>query len=76
MLDAVEETYGQCPKEVLADAGYCTKATLEERKVDGYVATGRGGKKRKTIDPKTRPATARMQQKLRTLEIPASQVAL
>jgi len=69
MLDAVEETYGQRPKEVLADAGYCTEATLrtlEERKVDGYVATGREGKKEKTINPKTRPATARMQQKLRT----------
>jgi transposase len=49
MLDQVELQSGQYPCEVLADSGYCSEQNLEqmdtelnpERRVDGYVATGR-----------------------------------
>ena len=67
-LDAVERQYGARPEEVLADAGYCNEADLTEleaRGIAGYVAVGREGKKA-VVDPKRRPATARMKQKLGT----------
>jgi transposase len=49
MLDQVELQSGQRPCEVLADSGYCSEQNLEqlesetnpERRVDGYIATGR-----------------------------------
>ena len=49
MLDQVERQSGQRPGEVLADSGYCSEQNLEqldsetnpERRVDGYIATGR-----------------------------------
>jgi transposase len=49
MLDQVEMQSGQHPCEVLADSGYCSEQNLEqlesadnpERRVDGYIATGR-----------------------------------
>jgi transposase len=49
MLDQVELQSGQRPGEVLADSGYCSEQNLEqldsetkpERRVDGYIATGR-----------------------------------
>ena len=46
MLDAVAESLGAPPAEVLADAGYASEANLqelEERGIAGYVALGRGG---------------------------------
>jgi transposase len=49
MLDQVELQSGQRPDEVLADSGYCSEQNLErlesetnpERRVTGYIATGR-----------------------------------
>ena len=69
MLDAVEETLGEKPQEVLADAGYCSEANLrelEKRDIDGYVALGREGKKQAAVDPAKRPATGRMKKRLET----------
>ncbi len=42
--DAIEANLGRKPTQLSADAGYCSDAnlaTLEERKVDAYVAPGR-----------------------------------
>ena len=69
LLDAVNETLGAQPETVLADAGYCNEgdlADLEQRGVDGYVATGREGKQAAKRDLEKHPATARMVQKLAT----------
>ena len=44
MLDAIEANTGELPDEVSADAGYCSEANLEcldQKRVSGYVATGR-----------------------------------
>lgn len=44
LLDAVRANTGRQPKEISADAGYCSEANLaalEERAIRGYVATGR-----------------------------------
>ena len=44
MIDAVEANLGRRPEQVSADAGYCSEdnlAGLEDRNIDGYVATGR-----------------------------------
>src|SRR6201997_1935146 len=44
MTDAIETNLGRKPKQLSADAGYCSEpnlAALEERNIDGYVATGR-----------------------------------
>jgi hypothetical protein len=44
ITDAVETNLGRKPEQVSADAGYCSEANLEaleNRDIDGYVATGR-----------------------------------
>jgi hypothetical protein len=44
MADAVEANLGPKPAQASADSGYCSEANLaglEEREIDGYVATGR-----------------------------------
>ena len=44
MVDAVEANMGRNPKQVSADAGYCSQANLEameSREIDAYIATGR-----------------------------------
>jgi transposase len=44
MADAVAANLGRKPAQASADSGYCSEANLaglEERKIDGYVATGR-----------------------------------
>ena len=44
MIDAVEANLGHRPAQASADAGYCSQenlAGLEQRNIDGYVATGR-----------------------------------
>ena len=67
LLEEVEETFQERPKQVLADAGYCNEAdlqALEERGVDGYVALGREGKWTVEIDPSKYPAKSRMRTKL------------
>ena len=67
LLEEVEESFQEIPKQVLADAGYCNEAdlqALEERGVDGYVALGREGKRAVEIDPRKHPAKSRMRKKL------------
>ena len=44
LLDAIQSHTGRQPKEISADAGYCSEANLEGlegRGIRGYVATGR-----------------------------------
>jgi transposase len=44
LVDAIQTNTGRLPKEVSADAGYCSEANLEAlhaRAIRGYVATGR-----------------------------------
>ena len=75
LLEEVEETFEQQPKQVLADAGYCNEAdlqALEARGVEGYIALGREGKRAVEIDPRKYPARSRMGKKLASL---AGQVA-
>ena len=71
LLDDVQETFDEQPKEVLADAGYSNErdlAILEERAIDGYVAPGREGRKSTKVDAEKHPATQRMVDKLATPE--------
>ncbi len=70
LLEEVEESLEETPKQVLADAGYCNEAdlqALEERGVDGYVALGREGKQAVEVNPGKYPARSRMRQKLASL---------
>lgn len=70
LLEEVEETFEERPKQVLADAGYCNEAdleALEARGVDGYVALGREGKRAAEVDPGKYPARSRMRKKLASL---------
>ena len=63
----MDARFGVKPEVVLADAGYCNEAdlvALERRGVDGHVALGREGKAQAGVDPRTRPATCRMGEKL------------
>ena len=44
MIDAAKTNLGRYPEQASADAGYCSEANLEaleNRDIDGYVATGR-----------------------------------
>jgi transposase len=44
MIDATKTNLGRYPEQASADAGYCSEANLEaleNRDIDGYVATGR-----------------------------------
>ena len=44
MLQQVEKQYQTTPKQVVADAGYCSEknlAYLLQKQIDGFVATGR-----------------------------------
>ena len=49
LVEAIEEQSGQRPEAVLADSGYCSEGNLEyldsaeqpERKIEGYIATGK-----------------------------------
>ena len=44
LIDQVRDNTGNFPKQVSADAGYCSEKNLqaiEDRAIDGYVATGR-----------------------------------
>ena len=70
LLEEVEETFEEQPKQVLADAGYCNEAdlqALEARGVDGYIALGREGKRAVEVDPRKYPARSRMGKKLASL---------
>ena len=75
LLEEVEETFEEKPKQVLADAGYCNEADLQALEawgVEGYVALGREGKQAVGVDPRKYPARSRMSKKLASL---AGQVA-
>ena len=75
LLEEVEESFQETPRQVLADAGYCNEAdlqALEARGMDGYVALGREGKRTVEVDPRKYPARSRMRKKLASL---AGQVA-
>ena len=69
LLEAVKQTAGQYPRQVLADAGFRSEAVFEvlkEHPSELVVALGREGKKPGAIDPRRRPFTAAMAQKLQT----------
>ena len=72
MVDQIEANVGQRPDQLSADAGYCSEenlAVLEDRGIDGYVATGREkhGTPSVTGDEATklRPRATAMREKLR-----------
>ena len=69
LLDEVGDRFGAQPGTVLADAGYCNErdlSELEARGIDGYVATGREGRRSANRDAGRHPATRRMVEKLAT----------
>ena len=71
MVDAVAQTCGETPAQVLADAGYCNEPDLQalkERDIDGYVALGREGGTAAAVDADEHPAKARMAEKLESDE--------
>jgi transposase len=58
LIDGIEDNLGRKPKEVSADAGYCSEANLSasaDRRISAYIATGRakrpGDVKRKITGP-------------------------
>jgi transposase len=67
LTDAVTRNMGKSPKEISADAGYCSEANLaalEERKISAYIATGQA--KRPAIGGKVGgPLTQAMRRKLK-----------
>jgi transposase len=68
MVDAVKRNCQTAPKRILADSGYKSEANfkvLEKRRIDAYVALGRGENLPSDVSP-SRPATRRMARKLRT----------
>lgn len=69
-LEAIEANLGRLPKEISADADYCSEANLEElerREVRGYVATGKQGhnKASPTGGKGPKPGTLRHKMRLR-----------
>ena len=72
LLDRIKANLGGNPREVSADAGYCSAAnlrTLSRRRIKGYIATGRQqhGNKSATAKRWAKPGSlvARMSTKLR-----------
>lgn len=67
LKDAITLNMGKSPKEISADAGYCSEANLaalEERKISAYIATGQA--KRPAIGGKVGgPLTQAMRRKLK-----------
>jgi transposase len=67
LTDAITRNMGTSPKEISADAGYCSEANLaalEERKISAYIATGQA--KRPAIGGKVGgPLTQAMRRKLK-----------
>lgn len=69
VLAQVEQSLDQTPAQVLADAGYRKEDDLQQLETDGvdaYVALGREGKSRASVDGEKHPATYRMETKLAT----------
>ena len=67
LTDAITRNMGKSPKEISADAGYCSEANLaalKDRKISAYIATGQA--KRPTIGGKVGgPLTQAMRRKLK-----------
>ena len=80
LVEAIERQWGERPEAVLADSGYCSEANLEylesseqpERKIEGYIATGKQkhGEHRQPCQrgplPKGATRVDRMRRKLQT----------
>lgn len=80
MVEAIEQQSGQRPEAILADAGYCSEENLgylesaeqPEKRIEGYVATGRQphGEPRQSCQrgplPKGASRVDRMRRKLQT----------
>ena len=69
LLEAVKQTAGQYPRQVLADAGFRSEAVFEvlkEHPSELVVALCREGKKQRAIDAQKRPHTAAMARKFET----------
>jgi transposase len=67
-LDDIRAHLGRRPKEVSADAGYCSEANLAafaERDIEGYVAVARAKHAAKAKRPPLGPLTQAMQRKLK-----------
>ncbi len=68
LSDAIETNLARKPKEISADAGYCSEANLQalaERGVQGYIAVGRSKHAAKAKRKITGPLTQAMQRKLK-----------
>lgn len=68
LVDAIKDNLGRKPKEISADAGYCSEANLAalaERDIDAYLATGRAKHPTKTKRNIVQPLTAAMRDKLK-----------
>jgi len=71
LLDAVKNSAGELPQQLLADAGFRSEAVFEQLKdtpVELIVALGREGKEQLTIDPAKYPRTVEMAAKLQAEE--------
>ena len=69
VLEAVEQTLGSLPNQVLADTGYRGEevfADLADKPIEVIVSLGREGKNAAGIDSKKYPHTANMAQHLKT----------
>lgn len=80
MVEAIEQQWGQRPEAILADSGYCSEENLgylesveqPEKRIEGYVATGRQphGERRQSCKrgplPKGASRVDRMRRKLQT----------
>ena len=68
LIDAAKDNLGRQPKEVSADAGYCSEANLAalaERRIAGYLATGRAKHPAHAKRNITGPLTLAMREKLK-----------
>jgi transposase len=69
VLDRVEENLGESPDRLLADAGYASESNcqlIEDREIDGYVATSAEKKIGAEASPNRDTALGRMTCKVRT----------
>ena len=67
MLNAVEDSIGLSPQQVLADAGYRSEENVEAlvgSTIKLVVASGREGKRCAEVDAQKMPRTAAMAEKL------------
>jgi transposase len=68
LIDGIEDNLGRKPKEISADAGYCSEANLAAlaaRKIGAYLATGRAKHPAEAKRNITGPLTKAMRDKLK-----------